>query len=124
MSTPAARGCEPDQRTSDQAGDNVENQTSGPPLNQGRDPAVCDTRLDEHAGCPTVNVYITPSSPWNWQVRRYSTTQCQARLIVTAAGQTLAHPAGSVLGTYQYIVGSGAGSWTRVSGDGPPTLPI
>ena len=38
-------------------------------------------------GCPSVGIYVTPGSYANFQVRRVSANNCEARKYVTQAGQ-------------------------------------
>jgi len=79
----------------------------------------------DRAGCPAVGIYVTPSSPTTFNVRRIDAVNCQARLVLTQAGAD-ADPLGTgkpgdVRAMYATTVGGSV--WTRVSGTGPATAP-
>ncbi|HEY0186695.1 MAG TPA: prepilin-type N-terminal cleavage/methylation domain-containing protein [Cellulomonas sp.] len=78
----------------------------------------------DRVGCPGVGIYITPTSPTTFNVRRLDAVNCQARHVVTQAGfdaDPTGPAVGSVVGMYTTTV---TGSlWTRVSGSGPATAP-
>ncbi|NTW41805.1 MAG: hypothetical protein HGA44_18310, partial [Cellulomonadaceae bacterium] len=69
------------------------------------------------AGCPAIGVPIYATSPRAWQVRRASSSVCELRWVVTASGADLGHDVGDVVGSGTYVIGSGASSYTRTSGD-------
>jgi len=78
----------------------------------------------DRAGCPAVGIYITPTSPTAFQVRRVDAVNCQARLVLTQAGAD-ADPTGALPGTVRamYATTVGGSLWTRTSGTGPATAP-
>ena len=64
-------------------------------------------------GCPAVGIYVTPSSYANFQVRRTGTDSCQARRIISQAGQDGgAGIAGTVLELAGWTFSGGGGNWS------------
>lgn len=69
------------------------------------------------SGCPSINVYISSSSPQVPRFRRSSTSTCQVRWQVTEAGESPTRPVGTIISTGSYTLGSGASGYTQTSGD-------
>jgi prepilin-type N-terminal cleavage/methylation domain-containing protein len=76
-------------------------------------------------GCPGIAVYVSPTDPYSYQVRRTGTDTCQGRRVVTDAGEVaLVGTAGDVVASYSNTVLNPA-AWVKTSGSAgsPATLP-
>jgi len=70
-------------------------------------------------GCYALGVYVTPTSPATWQIRRSAVSTCLVRWVLTYAGANgIDTFEGDVVAGGTYTIGSGASAYTRTSGSG------
>lgn len=71
------------------------------------------------AGCPGLSVYVGGGASQQWSVRRASDFDCELEWVVTSLGATYDAPAGTIMSTGHYALGSGASAYTQATGSGP-----
>ncbi|GEM_PF-616633 len=75
-------------------------------------------------GCPAIQVYISPTSPTTWQIRRSGPDTCDLRWVYTAAGVDFDHNAGDPVGESGTLsIAAHPNAYTRTSGTSLPMGP-
>lgn len=70
-------------------------------------------------GCPSLQIYVPPTSAATFTIRRASSTQCQVRWTLTTYGADgVTKFVGDVVDTGSYTLGSGATAFIRTGGSG------